>query len=123
MDRDQLFKDKSLLYVEDDEVIRVNIAHFLRRRFKEVTEAENGRQGLDLYTPGTYDVVITDIEMPIMNGLKMINKILEIDPAQRIIITTGYNDDEHKSNKACVNIIKPVIREVLLTSLYRCLNK
>ncbi|MBF0317081.1 MAG: response regulator [Nitrospirae bacterium] len=123
MDKDQIFKDKRLLYVEDDEIIRVNIAHFLRRRFKEVTEAENGRQGLNLYSPGTYDIVITDIEMPIMNGLKMIDKILEIDSTQRIIITTGYNDDEHKSKKACVNIIKPIIRETLLIELYRCLNK
>ncbi|MBF0606624.1 MAG: response regulator [Candidatus Magnetobacterium sp. LHC-1] len=123
MDRDQLFKDKGLLYVEDDEIIRTNIAQFLRRRFKVVTEAENGRQGLSLYSPGAYDIVITDIEMPIMNGLKMIEKMFELDPTQCIIITTGYNDDEHKSKRACVNIIKPIIREVLLTALFRCLSK
>ncbi|MBF0537905.1 MAG: response regulator [Nitrospirae bacterium] len=123
MDHDQLFKDKRILYVEDDEIIRVNIAHFLRRRFKEVTEAEDGRHGLTLYTPGAYDVIITDIEMPIMDGLKMLDKILELDATQRIIITTGYNDDEHKSKKACVNIIKPIIRETLLIALYRCLSK
>ncbi|MBF0342969.1 MAG: response regulator [Nitrospirae bacterium] len=121
MDPNQLFKTKSLLYVEDDDIVRVNIAHFLRRRFKEVAEAENGQAGLALYSSKAYDIVITDIEMPIMNGLKMIDKIQEIDLNQVIIITTGYNDDEHKSNKACVNIIKPIIKDILLSAIYKCL--
>ncbi len=111
-----------ILYVEDDFIVRFSIAKFLSRRCKEVIEAKNGLQGLELYKQHKPDIVVTDIEMPVMDGLEMIDKILQMNTAQPIIITTGYDDEQHQSERVCVNIIKPIDDNELLEAIVKCIN-
>ncbi|MCI4626078.1 MAG: response regulator [Candidatus Magnetoovum sp. WYHC-5] len=120
MDSKDVLAALVILYVEDDHVVRPNVGKFLRRRCKMVIEAANGKEGLDEYVANRPDVVITDIEMPIMNGIEMIDKILIINENQVIIITTAYNDIEHKSNRVCKNLIKPIIREQMIEAIVEC---
>jgi YesN/AraC family two-component response regulator len=116
-------KNFSVLYVEDETIVRMSVVRFLRRRFGTVFEAENGRVGLALYEQSRPDLVITDIEMPVMGGMEMIRRIFELNHHQPIIITTGYNDDDHTSDKVCWNIIKPLDEEKLLTAILKCLSE
>jgi YesN/AraC family two-component response regulator len=120
-----LLKTLTALYVEDDILLRSILTRFLKRAFKQLYEAGNGKDGLDVYQEhkDAIDIVITDIEMPLMNGLVMIEKILEINPQENIIITTGYNDENHISQRACFNIIKPIDTEMLLQCVVDCINK
>ncbi|KJU86566.1 response regulator receiver protein [Candidatus Magnetobacterium bavaricum] len=118
---ESVLKGLSVLYVEDDDLLRANLGKYLKRRFGEVFLASNGREGLDIYNRRKPDFVITDINMPVMNGNEMIKSILEVDDAQPIIITTAFNDDEHTSLR-CVNLIKPIDTNKLLEAIFYCIG-
>ena len=83
-------KNISILYVEDDKMMRENVTNYLKLIFDDVKSAEDGEQGLYLYAQQVYDIVITDIQMPRMNGLEMIGEIKKLSPEQEIIITTAF---------------------------------
>ncbi len=100
----------SVLYVEDDELIRTQTADFLGRFFPDVVLAEDGEIGLSKYNSRKFDVVITDINMPNMNGIDMIKEIKEIDYNQRVIVTSAYNDSEYLMNLINLDVTKFVLK-------------
>jgi CheY-like chemotaxis protein len=102
--------DCRVLYVEDEEIIRSQTASCLGRFFPALDLAENGDEGLKKYRDGHYDIVITDINMPIMNGIEMIRNIRESDPAQTILVTSAYNDSENLMNLINLGIMRFVLK-------------
>ncbi len=104
--------DVNVLYVEDEEDIRTAVMEALQRRVKVLYTAENGQEGLDMFKDNDIDIVITDIKMPIMNGLEMSEKIREIRNDVPIIVTTAYEESDffHKSIEIGINgyVVKPV---------------
>lgn len=84
----------SLLFVEDNEPIRVLFERRLSKRVQRFFVAENGQEGLDKYREHKPDLVITDISMPIMNGLEMVRKIKEFDPEMNVIVMSAYSIKE-----------------------------
>lgn len=99
MDKNFL-KNINILYVEDENDVRTLTANILEKFVKNVVQAENGAIGLEKFQKHnetqeedfTIDLVVTDINMPKMNGLDMLGKILEIDPSIPSIITTAHSD-------------------------------
>ncbi len=71
----KLFKKLSILYVEDDDFTREEISFFLKKVCGNVTNATNGAEGLQAFQTEKFDMVITDIQMPVMNGLDMVKEI------------------------------------------------
>ncbi|MBF0345619.1 MAG: response regulator [Nitrospirae bacterium] len=118
---ESVLKKFSALYVEDNKLMRDSIGRIIRRRFGEVYIAENGKEGLELYIKYKPNIVITDVEMPVMDGITMIKKIRAVKETQSIIITTAYEDDEH-TDSSCVNLIKPVEAERLIDAIFECLG-
>lgn len=116
----EILKARRILYVEDDEMIRKTVSQFLRRRCKEVLEAANGMEGFEIFKLYDPDIIVTDIEMPIMNGLDMIEKIIGMNNGKPIIVTTAYNDSKHMSPFARATIIKPIKKELLIEALVNC---
>lgn len=96
-------KNLNILYVEDDEDIRKSTSLLLANFFNSVDTAEDGEQGYKKYAQHfknnekTYDIVFSDISMPNMNGLEMIEKIREINHDQALIIITAFNEPEYLS--------------------------
>jgi len=88
-------KDLSLLYVEDEQKIRHQATIYFSKFFGLVDEAQNGLEGLDKYKKSHYDIVITDISMPKLNGLDMSEKIKEIDKKQKIMIVSAYSNSQN----------------------------
>lgn len=89
------------LFVEDDEdLLRSNLP-ILERFFKKVDTASDGKKALERYTTykndtnDYYHIVITDIQMPYMNGIDLSKALLKMNPLQKIIITSAYNDKEY----------------------------
>ncbi|MBF0568758.1 MAG: response regulator [Nitrospirae bacterium] len=121
---ESVLKAIRVLYAEDDMYIRALVARFLRRRVAKVFEAANGKEGLDIYISNKdeIDLVITDIQMPVMSGMAMIMAIQKLNDTQPIIITTGYNDELHTSDKVCRNIIKPIDNDKLIEAMLCCLG-
>ncbi|MBF0320133.1 MAG: diguanylate cyclase [Nitrospirae bacterium] len=84
-----------VLYVEDEDVIRDSIARFLKRRIKDLYLASNGKEGLETFKQERPDIVITDIRMPVMDGIEMSSAIKSINEDTPIIVTSAFNDEEY----------------------------
>ncbi|MBF0472360.1 MAG: response regulator [Nitrospirae bacterium] len=123
MEASEILKQTTILFVEDDLIVRMALVKFLKRRCKGVIEAENGRIALELFIEHRPDVVITDLEMPVMGGLELIDRIIEYDDKQAIIITTAYDDLKHKHSKVRAHLIKPIDSENLLETIISCRKK
>ncbi|MBF0607296.1 MAG: response regulator [Magnetococcales bacterium] len=81
-----------ILYVEDDKQIREDTRKFLLRFFETVECATNGQEGLDKYRPGLFDIVISDIRMPHVNGIEMVRGIKKINKHQKIIVISAHDE-------------------------------
>lgn len=90
-----LAKNYKLLYVEDDASIRRSMEEYLRKFFFEVVVANNGQEGLTRYKEGVFEIVITDLSMPIMNGLEMLEKIKQLNPQQLTLVTSAHGESEY----------------------------
>lgn len=101
-------KDLTIVYAEDNEVVRESVVAFLSRRVKTIHEAGDGVEAWEKIQALHPDVVITDIEMPRMNGLELILRIRKEYPEKLVIALTAYDDDEHYSPDANVYFIKPL---------------
>jgi CheY-like chemotaxis protein len=84
----------SILYVEDEEDTRTQISEILRMFFKKVVTAQNGKEALEIFMNTPIDLILSDISMPVMDGITLVKKILAINPKAKIIIMTAYNTDE-----------------------------
>jgi diguanylate cyclase (GGDEF)-like protein len=113
----------SVLYVEDEDPIRESLSRFLKRRVGTLYEASNGEEGLKLFNEIRPDIVITDVQMPVMNGLTMAEEMKKIDEDIPIIITTAFNDEEYFLKAIDIGvdkyIKKPINNKVLLGSIVK----
>lgn len=116
-------KDLTLLYVEDEETLRDRAAIYFGKLFKEVTVAADGEEGLDLYSKDKFDIIVTDIRMPKLDGLEMAKKIKEENPDQKIIIVSAYSDAHTFISSILIGIegyiVKPIDYNQMGTSLYK----
>ncbi len=105
-------KSLHLLYVEDEDDVRTQMVDFLQRRVKKVYAAVNGVQGLELF--GQYDInlVITDIRMPLMDGLAMAEHIRAMSPKIPIIITTAFEDTRYFTRAIDLSVDKYIVKPI-----------
>ena len=87
-------ENMNVLYVEDDEMIQSQMRTFLERVFLSVDIANNGIEGLELYKNKSYDLVISDIAMPHMNGIEMTKSMMKIKPEQQVVIISAHNEPD-----------------------------
>jgi diguanylate cyclase (GGDEF)-like protein len=94
-------KDINILYVEDEDEVRTLTVEVLKNFVKSVIPAENGKVGLELFekyncddSMPSFDLIVTDINMPKMGGLEMLKAIGDIDTSIPSIVTTAHNDAE-----------------------------
>jgi CheY-like chemotaxis protein len=86
----------NILYVEDDRDILENISEILEDLCDRLITASNGKEALELFNHhGDIDLIITDINMPEMNGLELISEIKNIDENIPILITSANSDHDH----------------------------
>ena len=90
-----------LLIVEDDESVRTLSARALERAGHSVDIAADGAQGLDRIraAQGGYDLVVSDIRMPEMDGIEMAKAAAAAYPAMRIMLVTGYADQRERAEE------------------------
>ena len=94
-------KDLSVLFVEDHEDTRENTSEILRNFFHTVDSVENGEVGLKQYknyydyNSKHYDIVLSDIYMPRMNGVSLVEYIYGINSKQKVLILSAYDDSKY----------------------------
>ncbi|MCB2288203.1 response regulator [Clostridium sp. CS001] len=115
-----------ILLVDDEEEVRKGIIQKIKWEdygFELVGEAENGREALEMSEKYTPDVVITDIKMPFMDGLKLSEELRKKFPTIKIIILTGFDKFEYAQKAVNLNVVeyalKPVSSKELIEVLLR----
>ncbi len=85
-----------ILIVDDEEYLRLLYSRMLQRLGYSVMLAVDGPQALEIYREQKEQIagVILDLEMPVMDGIEVLSKLLEFDPAARVIMTSGYHERE-----------------------------
>jgi len=119
---------KRVLLVEDEEDAREIISHYLGKLFDEVDLASNGEEGLAKFLEKSkdevyYDVIITDIKMPKVDGLTMLEKITEIKDDQKFIIVSAHKDEEFLFRSINLNVLSYFVKPLVVEDLIDLLTK
>jgi len=115
-------KDIQLLYVEDDDNIRKVYERYLKRKVKNLFVAINGQEGFDLYVKHKPDLIVTDIKMPIMDGLEMSRKIRTLDNMIPIIVTTAHTETEFFQEAITIGVNTFLLKPVDMVELANKIN-
>jgi two-component system, OmpR family, response regulator VanR len=118
MQQFERLKNKTILLVEDEKIIRENLASMLKFFFKEVYIAMDGYDGLDKYENYLPDIIMTDLKMPNMSGFELIEELQKRQSKSYTIIVSAHTDTDLLI-KAIHNgvdryLIKPITEDELL---------
>ena len=116
--------EPSILCVEDEPVAREHMLKILRRRGREVAAARNGKEGLAMFRRQAFEVVVTDIRMPVMDGLSMARQMKELNRDVKIVVTTAFTDLSYLMEAIDLGVdqyvLKPVEINRLMAAIDRC---
>jgi len=118
----QALKPLTILYVEDEPLIRENAAEYLNRYCKTVLEAENGEHGYEVYKAHSPDLIISDIKMPKLNGLDFAAKVRETDKTTPIILATAHTETQYLLRAVELQLIKYIVKPITAEKLQEALS-
>jgi len=122
-----LSKGIKILYVQDNEEARETTLQLLGTIFQDVDTAADGADGFEMFQASEYDLIITDINMPKMDGIELISKIHEINKSMPILILSAYSDTDYflQSIKLGVDgyLLKPLEIDQFFSAIYKILNR
>jgi len=109
------------LYVEDNEEVRRQTAKILKLFFHQVIDCGDAQEGIDKFKASKAGIVFTDINMPGMSGLEMLERIKQIDPLVKTVIFSAYDESKFFTKAISIGvdgyILKPFTTEDLLSVL------
>jgi len=113
-----------LLYVEDDPITMDMVTRIILKRFPTLNliTAENGQAGLDLFKEQVPDLVLTDVSMPVMNGIDMARSIRSLNPAAHIIAATAISDTRFLLEAIKTGITRYVLKPIDFPVLFEAIN-
>jgi DNA-binding NtrC family response regulator len=118
---------RRVLVIDDESIVRTSCSRTLGPEGYEVVAAQNGSEGLRLLEEGRFDLVLTDLKMPDMDGIEVLKKIKENWPQTEVIVITGYQTVETavKSIKlgAFDYIEKPFTPDTLVAAVVKAFDK
>lgn len=119
-------KTIKILYVEDDDIARENGVEYLENYFENIYEASDALAALKLYEKHQPDIIITDIQMPKLNGLEFVQRIRQKDSKTQVIIISAFSDRDYLLKaielKLVKYLIKPVNERNLKEAIDLCLD-
>ena len=110
-------KNITVLYVEDDKNTREELVFFLENRVEKLYVGTNGEEGVELFKKHQPDLIISDIQMPVLNGIDMVKKIKEINPNVPVILITAFNDSDYLFKAIQLNISNYLTKPLNLNQL------
>jgi YesN/AraC family two-component response regulator len=116
----------SLLLLEDDAITCEVIGSLITNEFPNITvyTADNGRTGVEIFKRHTPDIVITDINMPDMDGIQVVHATKSIRAGTKFIVFSGYSDDNNveKLRRIGCNdyLVKPIDVKRLFSAIEKC---
>lgn len=125
-------KKLTILYVEDEDITRVQLEKVLKRLFKTVLTAKNGLEGFEIYqedklTNSSIDLILSDINMPQLSGIDMLEKIRQHNDDIPIIFTTARSETEFLLKAISLNAsyyaLKPIDIEDVIEKIEKVCEK
>lgn len=123
LNNQQVSTSFSVLYVEDTISAQEEFSDILSMLVDKVIVASNGQEGIDKYKEHSPDFIITDIQMPVMDGLEMIEKIRQEDKDTPIMITSAFNDNSYLFKSIELGIEYYLLKPVMLDKLQERIEK
>lgn len=132
MFKKEFLKQLTILFIEDDEITRTQLEKMLNRLFKKVIVANNGLDGYEKYQEdkvgeNKIDLILSDINMPIMNGIEMLEKIRVNDSSIPVIFSTARTETEYLIKAISLGVeyyvLKPMNIEDTLNKIEKICEK
>lgn len=115
-----------ILVVDDEQLIRESITFILKKEGFTVAEAPNGAVAYEKIQSETFDLVISDLEMPVMNGIDLLDRVMQLNPQTMFVIITAYGSLDTAvpalRKGASDYILKPVEFDELMVKVKRLLE-
>lgn len=116
-------KSLSLLYVEDEPSSREQVGTIFKLFFTSMTVAQDGEEGWEYYQNGTFDLVVTDINMPRMNGIELTQKIKNLNPMQKVVIVSAHDSGEYLFAAIRAGVDDFILKPVEMNQFEMVINK
>lgn len=127
MKNNEIIEDISILVAEDETQLREYLEEYLKIFFKKVYVAKCGHEGYLQYLEKKPDIIITDINMPNLNGLEMVKRIRQRDEETEVIIISAHSEEEKLLQaielKLVTYLIKPINSLKLKELLFKLVDK
>jgi len=121
-----LGEEIEVLYVEDNESVRDSTGAILNKFFKNLHIAVDGEEGLKLFEENSISLVITDINMPKMDGITMVEKMKKIDHDVDIIMISAHNEIGFIKRSEAIGVYtylyKPIDLTILIDTVLETIN-
>ena len=120
-----ILKNITILYAEDEAALREITLNILKGFTKKQLVAQNGVQGLELFKKHEQeiDLIITDVNMPLMNGLEMIKEIKKINANIPIIVATAFSNTEYLLEAIDIGVDKYVLKPIDMKKLLQLMSQ
>lgn len=106
-----------ILITEDEDSLRSFVARALRLDGHQTDEAADGAEGLEMLESGTYDLLLSDIRMPVMDGIELAHRAADAYPAMKILLMTGYAEQRERADDLMSKIVDVVSKPFTLPDI------
>lgn len=117
----QVENNVSILVAEDEEELREFLIEYLQLFFKNVYSAKCGQEAYQIYLEKNPDIILSDINMPNLDGLSMISKIREQDLKTKIIIMSAHSDKDKLLHAVELHLVTYLIKPIKIETLKQVL--
>ena len=115
-----------VMVVDDEDEIRLGIIKKINWEalgFKVVGDGENGKDALEKAEKLQPDIVLTDIKMPFMDGLELVEKLGKVMPSTRVVIFSGADDFEYAHKAIKLNVVEYILKPINSSELTEVLKR
>ncbi|MDH4413479.1 MAG: response regulator [Rhizobium sp.] len=106
-----------ILITEDEDSLRSFVARALRLDGHETHEAADGAEGLEKLSEGAFDLLLSDIRMPVMDGIELAHRAHSDFPDMKILLMTGYAEQRERADDLSVKIVDVVSKPFALPDI------
>ncbi|MBP2562882.1 CheY-like chemotaxis protein [Neorhizobium galegae] len=108
-----------ILITEDEDSLRMFVARALRLDGHETHEAGDGAEGLEKLSEGPFDLLLSDIRMPVMDGIELVHQASARFPDLKILLMTGYAEQRERADDLVAKVIDVVQKPFALPDIRR----